>query len=272
VQLHRGDAAGLAGAARLSAALKALPKPLAVETRLVDGTDAAAMGRALAKLGAKDAVMLWWPAADVPALHEAPPPKATVYLSARMGASAQDKLPAAWKSALHLVYPYQMPDKRNAGLFYFKYWLNVRNIPLQDEVLQSEVYFAMSYLGETLTDMLDNLHRDYLIERAETMLSWREGAKAEDESREALTARYNKGGEGGAQGAMARLAQFESRKTPRPIPGRQEQAVGKREGTTVYPRLGLAQGQRFASKGAYIVRYSDEPGSELVAESEWIVP
>jgi hypothetical protein len=112
---------------------------------------------------------------------------------------------------------------------------------------------------------------DYLIERAENMLSLREGLKAEDEARELTIARYNKGGEGGAQGAMARLATPEARKSPRPMPGHAAQIALKREGTTVYPRLSLAQGQRFASKGAYIVHFGAE-GKSIVAESDWIVP
>ena len=39
-----------------------------------------------------------------------------------------------------------------------------------------------------------------------------------------------------------------------------------------YPRLSLAPGQRFASKGGYLVRFADEGGSRLVADSDWIVP
>jgi hypothetical protein len=39
-----------------------------------------------------------------------------------------------------------------------------------------------------------------------------------------------------------------------------------------YPRLSLAPGQRFASKGGYLARFADESGSRLVADSEWIVP
>jgi hypothetical protein len=164
-----------------------------------------------------------------------------------------------------------LPEKRGAGLFYFNSWLKVVKLELREEALQSEVYFAMSYLTETLTDMLDNVHVEYLIERAENMLSLREGAKAEDEARELSTARYNKGGVGGAQGAMARLATPEARKSPRPMPGQTAQVLTKREGTTVYPRLSLAPGQRFASKGAYIVRFAGD-GNSVVAESEWIVP
>ena len=39
-----------------------------------------------------------------------------------------------------------------------------------------------------------------------------------------------------------------------------------------YPRLGLAPGQRFASKGGYIVHFAEPDGTRLVADSGWIVP
>jgi hypothetical protein len=39
-----------------------------------------------------------------------------------------------------------------------------------------------------------------------------------------------------------------------------------------YPRLGLAPGQRFASKGAYTVRFPEPAGTRVVAEGDWIVP
>jgi hypothetical protein len=215
--------------------------------------------------------MLWWPEVDMPALSTVSLPKGTVYLSGRMAGGEQAPLPEAWKSAVRLVYPYQLPERRASGLFYFNSWLKVVNVELREETMQSEVYFAITYLTETLTDMLDNVHVDYLIERAENMLSQREGAKAEDEARELTVARYNKGGVGGAQGAMARLATPEARKSPRPVPGQAEHVMLKREGTTVYPRLSLAPGQRFASKGAYIVRFGPD-GKSVVPESDWIVP
>jgi hypothetical protein len=43
----------------------------------------------------------------------------------------------------------------------------------------------------------------------------------------------------------------------------------KREGTTIYPRLSLGPGQRFASKGGYIAHYVN---GNLEAETDWIVP
>ena len=39
-----------------------------------------------------------------------------------------------------------------------------------------------------------------------------------------------------------------------------------------YPRLGLAPGQRFASKGGYLVRLAPTPGGPVAADSDWLVP
>jgi hypothetical protein len=39
-----------------------------------------------------------------------------------------------------------------------------------------------------------------------------------------------------------------------------------------YPHLSLAPGQRFASKGGYIVRFADPVGTSLVAEVDWSTP
>jgi hypothetical protein len=39
-----------------------------------------------------------------------------------------------------------------------------------------------------------------------------------------------------------------------------------------YPRLGLAPGQRFASKGGYLVRFAGPEGSRVAADGAWIVP
>jgi hypothetical protein len=39
-----------------------------------------------------------------------------------------------------------------------------------------------------------------------------------------------------------------------------------------YPRLGLGQGQRFASKGGYIVRFATGGENEPIADGNWIVP
>ena len=39
-----------------------------------------------------------------------------------------------------------------------------------------------------------------------------------------------------------------------------------------YPRLGLAPGQRFASKGGYLVRFAQPEGTRVIADGAWTVP
>ncbi|MEY4729060.1 MAG: hypothetical protein RL020_218, partial [Pseudomonadota bacterium] len=39
-----------------------------------------------------------------------------------------------------------------------------------------------------------------------------------------------------------------------------------------FPRLTLGPGQRFASKGAYVMRLNGPTSQDLVPTSEWLVP
>jgi len=51
-----------------------------------------------------------------------------------------------------------------------------------------------------------------------------------------------------------------------------EQMLEHRVLTGYYPRLTLAPGQRFASKGGYVVHFAQPTGDKLVPDTNWIVP
>ena len=293
VQIHPGDATGRTAAQALREALAGLAPGLAVAEYVVPRSDAAALRRAIAEVEAAasatatptataahaDAgavLMLWLTPEQMTRLPQGAPSAVPVFASARMADACAELLPAAWKQRIKWVYPYELPHEREAARYFLKARLEAIELPLVDEILQSQVVFAMSYLAETISEMLDNLHRDYLIERAEDMLGQRESATAQAE--EAARAHILGRLQSRHGGAAARQAAAELQGLARPAGQHGVPAWPRREGTTVYPRLALAQGQRFASKGAYIVHLADvspetdAAGAALVADTDWIVP
>jgi hypothetical protein len=121
------------------------------------------------------------------------------------------------------------------------------------------LFFAFNYLNETQGDMLNNLHRDYLLERAEMMLGRREqgAANAQMVAQRSLRHIVMAAGEQAAQaGAPTR-----------------DDLTAQREGTTIFRHLNLAAGQRIASRGAWLVRLT-AVGNEAAFEpqAEWVIP
>ncbi len=51
-----------------------------------------------------------------------------------------------------------------------------------------------------------------------------------------------------------------------------ESMLSTRLDSGYYPRLGLAPGQRFASKGGYLVHFAAPSGTRIVAEGDWTTP
>ncbi|GEJ58891.1 c-type cytochrome [Anaeromyxobacter diazotrophicus] len=215
VQVVRQGDVGEEAARELQAALA--PTGLAFATRVLGaGQEPGTLAAALADAGAHDAVALWLRPGDLAALPAAPGAGA-VYASGLMGQLERAPLPAAWRGAARLTYPFDLPEQRKVRMNFPLGWFTVRHIPVVAERVQTDTYLACVILSETLGHMLDSFVRDYLVERVEVMLSHR------------LVNGY-------------------------------------------YPRLGLGPGQRFASKGGYLVRFAQPEGTRVVAASAWVVP
>jgi hypothetical protein len=264
VQLVTPDPVARGGAAALR---RALPAGRAVQD--VDaGLGGAAVQAALAGLTAQDALVLWLRPADLKALAGLDATAASVFVSAALGGGEQVAVPAALRQRAMLVQALEEPRLRGANLERLDAWLVGSQVPVVDQRLQSEVFFAAGSLQATVRGMLNNLHTDYLIERAESGLSGFEVMQVQEEIQAMMMGPMNKrplsatAPTADETAAMATLSSNQRAHL---------EEMRKRGGTTVYPRLSLAQGQRFASKGAYLVALNPN-GAGTVGEPEWVVP
>ncbi|RFO98119.1 hypothetical protein DIC66_05205 [Rhodoferax lacus] len=269
VQIARSSDASLGAADALAKTLGLASETKGLKTTVLDlsqWSEAEMPGKLqqqLKSLTAADTLMLWLRPADLrllePVLAQVP---AVRVASGQLLGGGVGLMPESLRGNMRLVYPYATPSVRDTNMGYLYVWLKLRRIPIVDLALQSEVYFAVNFLTDTLAEMLDNLYRDYMVERAENMIGQREGRKAEDEMRDQTLVRPR----------VRKIPMEAGIPQPSFAPGRAEHMDGKREGTTIYPRLNLGPGQRYASKGAYIAHYDASAPDLLVTETPWIVP
>jgi cytochrome c553 len=265
IQIFHNDNAGRAASQKLTQALAG--SATRVENRMLPDGEAIneALNRVMANIKPGDAVMFWLRPDDMLALNNFKPVSNKNYFSAILAKAEHAPLPEDWKVNSHLVYPYELPEMRETNLAYFHAWLNIGKQPLVDEVMQSEAFFALNFMTDTVAEMLNNVYREYLLERAETMLGKREGSKVEQESRDRAVL--------GRAGDLMRKHGDRMVDEGNRIPlSNQPGMVNMGQGTSIYPRLSLGPGQRFASKGGYIVRFENAKSEKLIAESDLIVP
>jgi ABC-type branched-subunit amino acid transport system substrate-binding protein len=137
------------------------------------------------------------------------------YLSSTLAGTAAPAALGAPKGTVYLAHPFALP-KGKGERDRARLWLSARKVPLGEERLQNNAFFAAAIAVDAMDQLLDFFSRDYLLEKVEHMV---------------------------------------------------ETAVPP----SSYPRLSLGPGQRFASKGSYILRYAPETGG-FVPEGDWIVP
>jgi hypothetical protein len=264
VQIYRDADVGRAAAQSLTQSLAG--SAVTIEDRVLSADLAAedALSQALGSIKPEDSVMFWLRPDDIAALGKITPVAGKSYFSAVLAKGERAPLPPAWRARSSLVYLYELPENRTKNLDYFHAWLNINKIALVDETMQSEAFFSLNFLTDTLSEMLDNLYRDYLVERGENMLSIREGIKSEQQTRDRVAL--------GRAGDLVRKHGAMTIAEASRIPIRSQDSAVKSKGTTLYPNLSLGPDQRLASKGGYIVRFSKDSGNDLVAQSDLIVP
>lgn len=214
-QVFRRDEASAAAAAAFRAAL---PSGARLEERVLEGRPTRAYWERLARERPGASLVLWLPAedlADAGALVEPGAGVEAVYLSSTLLGQA----PAALRDGdrVRLVQPLDLPQSRGARLLRIKRWLHDRGIPLVDEELQMNAYFAVAVTADAASHMSDLFSREYLVERIEHM-------------------------------------------------------VGNTVTPSIYPRVSLGPGQRFASKGSFIVKPSGRRPGGLEPVSGWLTP
>ena len=265
VQIYRDGELGRTAAQALTQALAGSGVALADQVLRSDLAAIDSLRLALDSTHPEDVLMFWLRPDDVQALGSIAPVATKSYFSGLLAKGERAPLAANWRAQSSLVYPYELPENRAKNLDYFHVWLNTGKLDLIDEAMQSEIFFALNFMTDTLAEMLDNVYRDYLVERAETMLSIREGIKSEQETRDRVAL-------GRAGDLLKKYGASTMAESARIQINGHHGTSGMSHGTTLYPHLSLAPDQRFASKGAYIVRFANESGNQLLAESTWIIP
>jgi cytochrome c553 len=171
VQIYREDEVGRGAAKALTDALQGFD--VKIENRVLKENDPTALKSAFKDITSKDVVMLWLRPADLSNVAKAGPKKlpAITYVSGFLSEEDYGFASKSWKPDVRVVYPYELGDKRLKKMDALKKWLKTWGLPLVDEAFQSEVFFNLLLLTDLSSQMLDNLYRDYFIERAEDMLS-----------------------------------------------------------------------------------------------------
>jgi hypothetical protein len=172
VQVFREEDIGAAAARALRTAAAGASLEF-VDRALNKTDDQRQLTAALGDLGLHDALVLWLRPADIEMLGNVPVPASEDFMSGLMGGLSGAPLPAAWRGATRIAYPFDLPGKRVIRMDYPLGWFAIRHIPVVDEQVQTDTYLACGLLSETLSHMSDSFMRDYLVERIEGMLEHR---------------------------------------------------------------------------------------------------
>jgi len=169
IQIYRDHKLFKNTAQTFSESLKGLG--IQIETRILP-PETAGLADFFKDISPEDALVLWLNPEDLAKVsHALPKLPAPTYLSGVMAQENYDLIPKSWINELRVIYPYELGAKRQKVEHTLNAWLKTWKLPLVNAVFQSEVFFNLLFVTDLTSQMLDNLFRDYMIERAEDMLS-----------------------------------------------------------------------------------------------------
>jgi cytochrome c553 len=177
IQIYKDDEVGRGAVQALTKAMQ--DSGVSIETR-VFSADMAANKALLKDSTEQDAVMMWLRPEDLKALHQLSPKlsAASLWVSGFLANENYGFATKDWQKQLKVIYPYELGKTREKNAAAMKSWLRTWKLPLVDEMMQTEVFFDLLFLTDLSSQMLDNLYRDYFVERAEDMLSYGSNSSA----------------------------------------------------------------------------------------------
>ena len=166
-QLYKNDKVGQTAAQALTHYLQ---QKIPVENLALDGPISAEQLKTIAN-AEHAAVVLWtdvnstqWPAKFKLKTDSA------LYFSASMAGMEMAQYPKQLQKQAYVIYPFEIPNKRFEQINKLKTWLSSHTLKLVDQKLQSEIFFNMFVMNETFGEMMDNLVREYMLERTEWIM------------------------------------------------------------------------------------------------------
>jgi hypothetical protein len=128
----------------------------------------------LSEAGDLSQLVLWLGISD---LEDLGPPDAKggvglpeIYLSARLLPQDPDALSAELRAMAYMIDPFVPPETRHRQLLRFTVWARARQLPVVDERVMGNAYFAAMTTADAIRHIRGNLTREYFIERIEHMV------------------------------------------------------------------------------------------------------
>jgi hypothetical protein len=206
-------------------------------------TISAEMLRSLTGSKRSSTLLLWTAAGTLPALGSLAEDKGRpgmVFVSSSLLDRETRSIPEAARGFTYISYPYRLDPDTVGFRTSFEFWLKKRTIPVSDKRIATRLFSLTNVLLEPFA----TVKRD-----------------------------FNPGGMG--QGQVNMEDQFESLMHVKRNYYRDYlfDVIGMfgDKGSLDYERLSFGPGQRYMSKGCYIVQLSPGPKPELVKRSDWVI-